>query len=434
MFRRLTQRRTDRRRPNSILGRHSFNRGRRFAQQLAFEPLEDRRLLTVGYSITDLGTLPGESYSTANSINAGGQVVGQSSRFTTAGHAILYNAGTMQDLGTLPGGTGGSTALGINASGQVVGNSDTASGNEHAFLASGGAMQDLGTLPGGRVSYGLGINDSGQVVGEAQTASGQYDAFLYSGGTMHDLGTLGGPYSSAIAINASGEIAGDADVVGPIHYTHAYLYSDGTMHDLGTLPGGTYSTAYGINASGQVVGFGDTGHSDMYAFLYSSGTMHDLGTLPGGTQSLATGINSSGQVVGYDYMASGSQHAFLYAGGAMLDLNSLVDPSSGWILSEANAINDAGQIVGYGISPSGQGVRSCSHPWPRRAGPASDQLAARRNELVERFLGRIEDGGSGQRQRLCDSGRRRRPIDEFAVDQSEPDSDSVQRKCERPGK
>ena len=32
----------------------------------------------------------------------------------------------------------------------------------------------------------------------------------------------------------------------------------------------------------------------------------------------------------------------------MVDLNSLIDPSSGWVLSEANGINDLGQIVGGG--------------------------------------------------------------------------------------
>ena len=68
---------------------------------------------------------------------------------------------------------------------------------------------------------------------------------------MHDLGTLGGYGSTAYAINASGQVAGDAET--SAGQGHAFLYSNGTMQDLGTL-GGTDSQAYGINASGEVVG------------------------------------------------------------------------------------------------------------------------------------------------------------------------------------
>ena len=46
-------------------------------------------------------------------------------------------------LGTLGGETKG---LSINASGQVAGESYLGTGVHHAFLYSGGAMQDLGTL------------------------------------------------------------------------------------------------------------------------------------------------------------------------------------------------------------------------------------------------------------------------------------------------
>jgi hypothetical protein len=42
-------------------------------------------------------------------------------------------------------------------------------------------------------------------------------------------------------------------------------------------------------------------------------------------------------------------HAFLYSGGVMTDLNTLIDPTSGWVLQTAQAINDSGQITGYGI-------------------------------------------------------------------------------------
>ena len=43
-----------------------------------------------------------------------------------------------------------------------------------------------------------------------------------------------------------------------------------------------------------------------------------------------------------------TRHAVLWKDGRMVDLNSLIDPSSGWVLSEANGINDLGQIVGGG--------------------------------------------------------------------------------------
>ena len=37
----------------------------------------------------------------------------------------------------------------------------------------------------------------------------------------------------------------------------------------------------------------------------------------------------------------------------MQDLNSLIDPSSGWQLLNAEDINDSGVIVGWGTDPSG---------------------------------------------------------------------------------
>jgi len=353
MFKHRTRRRTTRQQSGGHSSPRTLNsnRGGHFGRRLALEPLEDRRLLTASYTVTDLGTLPGGFGSAANGINAAGQVVGTA--FTeSGGHAFLYDGGTMHDLGMLPGGTKGAIAFGINASGQVVGASDTGSGEQHAFLYGNGTMHDIGALPGGKIGYALAINDNGEIVGEAQKGNGEFDAFLYSNGTMQDLGTIAGPWSSANGINASGQVAGSSDTTGNVH---AFLYSNGTMHDLGTLPGGTYTAAFGINSSGQIVGYGDIGDGNLYAFLYSNGTMQSLGTLPGGTHSFAQGINDSGQVVGYAYTGSGSQHAFLYDDGAMVDLNSLIDPSSGWLLENANAINDAGQIVGFGMNASGQG-------------------------------------------------------------------------------
>src|SRR5271156_1870621 len=93
-------------------------------------------------------------------------------------HSPKHTRGfTIKDLGTLPGGYS-SVATGINDRGQVVVYSFTASGPEHAFLFEDGVMTDLGTLPGGSVSSAFAINDRGQVVGYADIPSGGYHAFL----------------------------------------------------------------------------------------------------------------------------------------------------------------------------------------------------------------------------------------------------------------
>src|SRR5204863_2721197 len=84
-------------------------------------------------------------------------------------------------------------------------------------------------------------------------------------------------------------------------------------------------------------------------YLYTDGIgMVDLGTLPGGTGGQANGINALGLLVGFGDTSAGAQHAFLYRNGTMTDLNTLISPSSGWVLSIAVDINDLGSIVGVG--------------------------------------------------------------------------------------
>ena len=293
------------------------------------------------YNVTDLGTLGG-SFSEAFGINNNGQVTGQA--FTTgdaSGHAFLWD-GTMHDIGTFDGSPSSVTqGESINDNGLIVG------GYNSADFSSVGAFQYDGTMHGlaGPDAMASGVNNNGQISGSyIPSPGGNFTAFLYDG-TVHDLGTLpGGLDSEANGINASGQVTG---ISSSPNGDRAFLY-DGTMHDLGTL-GGSQSQGNAINALGQVVGFADTTDEFTHAFFYD-GTMHDLGTL-GGSYSEALGINASGQVVG-DSLTSGdaTTHAFVYSsGGGMVDLNSLISPSSGWELIQANAINDLGQIVGLGI-------------------------------------------------------------------------------------
>src|SRR6476659_1146802 len=336
------------------------------------------------YTITDLGMLGGTE-SSGSAINAGGQVAG-SSYITgdAAQHAYLWKptvsggaSGAMTDLGTL-GGTQ-SFGNGLNAAGQVAGESFTTSdAATHAFLwkpttpgGASGTMYNLGTL-GGTNSYAYGLNATGQVTGASdKTGDSKTHTFLWkpstpngTSGTMFNLGSLGGTESNGGAINASGQISGSSLTNSDAAY-HAFLWkpttpngTSGAMHDLGTL-GGTESFGGTINTSGQVAGFSyPTGNAAYHAYLWTpttlngaSGTMQDLATL-GGLNSYSYSLSAGGQVVGASevQVTSDHTHAFLYTNGiGMVDLNTLIDPLSGWELSDAADINDAGQITGQGL-------------------------------------------------------------------------------------
>ncbi len=77
---------------------------------------------------------------------------------------------TVTDLGTLPGGTFSNTA-GINNKGWVTGTAGLPDNTEHAVLWRRGLMKDLDTLGGPNSAANVGPNERGEVVGEAETST-----------------------------------------------------------------------------------------------------------------------------------------------------------------------------------------------------------------------------------------------------------------------
>ena len=164
--------------------------------------------------------LPGDSVSAALTINDLGQVAGASGNcgpiaFQTSAHAVLWQNGSVIDLGSL-GGAFNNLALDMNELGQIAGISDLEDDTTtHGFLWKNGHMIDLGTLPGDNYSLAFGINNRGQVVGQSCDPAGNCRAFLWQNGVMTDLNALKSPNSSlylviAISINDFGEIVGQA--------------------------------------------------------------------------------------------------------------------------------------------------------------------------------------------------------------------------------
>ena len=328
------------------------------------------------YTVTDLG----DSAFEASAINNSGQIVLGSQISTTTSLRLSTStgqAGAFLKLPQPPNGNAGGSA--INDKGEITGFVGAAGSDNHALLFSAGRMHDMGTLPGFAGSYGTGINSRGQVVGamyvsNSVVAGSSKRAFLYSGGRMAALPLLPGkPESQAFGINGSGQVAGDCTQ--GFGTSRAFLYESATrkMTALPMPPGYTGSYAHGINDSGQMIGEIDGAQPSGHAALWQGGSVKDLGTPPGTNMSIGLAINNQGQAVGNAFKdndaawprflrylqrfegrhaagaVSSGESAWVYRDGKTTDLNTLIPAHSGWQLEEAHGINDRGQIVGRGL-------------------------------------------------------------------------------------
>lgn len=316
------------------------------------EPSVSAATLTAAqYTITDLGTLGGES-SDAYGVNNRGEVVGGSDTADGARRAFVWENGRMHDLGTLGGKN--SVAYRINDKGQAVGEADTPAGVGHAFLWSGDKMRDLGTF-GGASSIADDINNAGEVVGTAdlparhRSGGRSYEdacAFLYRNGRLRRLKALSGEPNEAHGINNRSQIVGSSETEthDSLMRDHPFVYRNGKVLDLGAYELG--SMALDINVRGQVIGK-ITGIESWNATVWQNGQVIDLGIF-----RTALGINDKGEIVGSEgsdpAVPVPPDHAVLWRNGKMVRLDDLTGSETGWVLKAATDINELGQIVGTG--------------------------------------------------------------------------------------
>lgn len=176
--------------------------------------------------IRELPLVAGDTAGAATAINDAGQAVGISGTCDqavgrhTARHAVLWENGTVIDIGTLGGDTWNTPAA-INRHGDVVGfasqrGDDPDAPRLRAFLwTRSQGIKDLGVLDGHATALALGINDGGQIVGTSCPTAGACHAFIYENGVMKNLNAFKGHgyrnhLTRAQDINNEGAITGSA--------------------------------------------------------------------------------------------------------------------------------------------------------------------------------------------------------------------------------
>jgi len=344
------------------------------------------------YQITDLGTLPGGTFSIGERGNTdSGLVGGVSSVSGGALHATVWYKGQILDIARTGLGGPNSWTLDINEKGQAAGVAETSTSDDENFCAffSGfqclpfiwqtGVIAELPTLggPNGGVSA---ISSGGEMAGVAQNSvvdrsclapiQHQFQAVKWDAkGEIHELPPLpGDTVGFGLWMNDGGQVVGTSGTcantqpIGVVVGPRAVLWEkDGSAHELPSL-GGTVNTslvavgnrALAINNRGQMVGGSSLpDNTTAHAVLWLDKTsILDLGTLPGDSNSAALSINKQGDVVGVSNDPSGNPRAFLWQDGVMHDLNELVPADSPMYLLFAAGIDSRGGIAGWGVVKS----------------------------------------------------------------------------------
>ena len=252
--------------------------------------------------------------------------------------------------------------FGITSNDTVGGGYYDGSGVEHLFTYSQAqGFKDLGVGPPGALVNPQELNDQQQFTGSLTLPGGVSHGFRFTPGSGYeDIGTLGGQNSFGYGIDDSGTVLSSAQTAsspttGFEQFGHATIYNTQLgLVDLNRYVNPTSSRVLvttfrsaGNWISGTAV---DGGINSGYRLNLATGMVDDIAVNNGGNL-FGFGINSYGEVVGDGTIDGPNQPSAAYIFTDSLGLrklNDLIDPSSGWNLTNALAIDDEGDVVGTG--------------------------------------------------------------------------------------
>ena len=272
-------------------------------------------------------------------------------------------AGGMESLGDLPGGTTSGVAYDVSANGSfIVGQSDSSDGPEAFLWSQGNGMVGLGDLPGGLYSSAAtGVSADGSViVGRGFTTEG-VEAFRWTQGYLGMVGLSdlprGDTESSAQAVSADGTVTvgtGNSQF-GREAARWYHGLTTAPLIGLGDFPGGVFeSVAFAVSDDGTVIaGYGKTAIGQTAFRWTKAGGMEALNA------HVAFGASADGStIVGTAYFGASLRAMIWDEMNGVRNLKTLLEnyglDLAGWTLHRASDVSSDGSvIVGWGINPAG---------------------------------------------------------------------------------
>ena len=128
--------------------------------------------------------VPNATSTTANGINARGDIVGTFVDANGVSHGFLVRKGVFSTI-DFPNASF-TAARGINARGDIVGRFDDAGGNQHGYVLRDGHFTQI-DYPGASTTTARGINNAGDITGRHFDSAGNENGFILQDGVFHNV-------------------------------------------------------------------------------------------------------------------------------------------------------------------------------------------------------------------------------------------------------